>query len=56
MIVQVLQVDTSRDRLDFKWQLAPGGKEGTHYGLLLAQAVGFPEQVTYVVVRCIPST
>lgn len=42
-----LQVDTSRDRLDFKWQLQPGGKDGAHYGLLLAQAVGFPEQVQH---------
>ena len=45
-IMRLPQVDMSRERLDFKWQLQPGGQEGAHYGLLLAQAVGFPEQVT----------
>ena len=41
------QVDTSRDRLDFKWRLQQGDKRGAHYGLLLAAAIGFPQQVLW---------
>jgi hypothetical protein len=41
------QVDTSRDRLDFRWRLQQGDKQGAHYGLLLAAAIGFSEQVLW---------
>lgn len=41
-----LAVDASRNRLDFSWRLRPGASEDAgHYGLLLARAVGFPEEV-----------
>jgi hypothetical protein len=49
--VRHLQVDTSQDRLDFKWRLQQGDKQGAHYGLLLAAAIGFPEQVAVLVMR-----
>lgn len=38
-------MDTSANRLDFSWRLRPGPAGVTHYGLLLARAVGFPPDV-----------
>ncbi len=41
-----LEVGASRAALDFKWRLNPGGGDGSHYGLILARTLGFPDQVT----------
>lgn len=35
----------ARDRLDFSWRLRSGGGGAGHYGLQLARALGFPEEV-----------
>ena len=38
-------MDASQEQLDFTWRLQPGAGDACHYGLLLAQAVGFPDGV-----------
>ncbi|GAB4817899.1 hypothetical protein N2152v2_004945 [Parachlorella kessleri] len=40
-----LDVDTSRNKLNFSWRLKAGSNDAGHYGLMLAQSVGFPETV-----------
>lgn len=41
----VFHVDTSRERLEFTWQLKSGGSDLKRYGILLARSVGFPEDI-----------
>ncbi len=33
------------ERLDYTWKLQPGQQQAVHYGLILANSVGIPEQV-----------
>lgn len=34
------------ERLDYTWKLVPGQQQSVHYGLILANAVGIPQQVS----------
>ena len=34
------------ERLDYTWKLLPGQQQSVHYGLILANSVGIPEEVS----------
>ena len=34
------------EQLDYTWKLLPGQQQSVHYGLILANAVGIPPQVS----------
>ncbi len=47
------QVDTHEDRLDFQWLLQPSrALDYCHYGLMLAAAIGVPQEVLREAHRC----
>lgn len=40
-----VNASTQSERLDYTWKLRPGQQQAVHYGLILANSVGIPEQV-----------
>jgi len=45
-------VDISHERMDFTWQLSSATTlERVHYGIALAQSVGFPQEILDVATR-----
>lgn len=40
-----LHVETRGNKLDFLWKLKAGSTDSVHYGLLLAETLGFPADV-----------
>lgn len=35
------------EQLDYTWKLLPGQQQAVHYGLILANSVGIPQQVLW---------
>ena len=41
-----VNASTQSERLDYTWKLQHGQQQAVHYGLILANSVGIPEQVS----------
>lgn len=40
-----VNASSQSEQLDYTWKLNPGQQQSVHYGLILANSVGIPEQV-----------